>query len=209
MSRYTGPSCKKCRRLNEKMFLKGSKCYNNCVVDRQKASRDNKFSGRRKKTSDYAKHLREKQIARFSAQICEAQFKRFYSMATKVKGQTGESFLKFLEIRLDNIVRRMGFAVSLKAARQMVNHGDVKVNGKEVSIPSYILKPGDTISVDSKIAERFIIKQGLEHADKGALRPSFLSFNPETLTGKVERWPDRSEVSIKVDEQLIVEYYSK
>ena len=208
MSRYTGTSCKRCRRLNEKMFLKGSKCYNNCVVDRSKMTKDVKFSGRRKKVSDYGKHLREKQIARFSAQICEAQFKRFYSMATKVKGKTGESFLKFLEVRLDNIVRRMGFAVSLKASRQIVNHGHIKVNGREMSIPSYIVKPGDLVSVNPKYAENTIVKQGLEHAEKNA-RPSFVSFNPETFTGKLERWPDRSEISIKVDEQLIVEYYSK
>jgi len=210
MSRYTGPSCKKCQKISQKMFLKGTKCFTNCLVDRQKAVKEKRFtSGPRNKQSDYAKHLREKQIARLTAQIGETQFKRFFTKATKDKGQTGQALLRFLEIRLDNMVRRMGFAVSLKAARQLVNHGHIKVNGRCVDIASCMLKVGDEVSIDSKTAETVLVKQGLEHAEKTAQRPSFVSWNAATKTGKLVRMPDRAESSISVDEQLIVEFYSK
>ena len=214
MSRYTGPSCKKCRKVSQKLFLKGSKCATNCIVDKkQKASRDKKFSsggpGGMKKMSDYGKHLREKQIARLMAQVTEAQFRRFFDKASKDKGKTGEALLRFLEVRLDNITRRLGFAISMKAARQLVNHGHVLVNGRQVDIPSFLVKPGDTVSVDAKAVVSPAVKLGLDHADKSAPRPSFLSWDPATVTGKMVRWPDRGEVSISVDEQLIVEFYSK
>ncbi|MEI7527404.1 MAG: 30S ribosomal protein S4 [Elusimicrobiota bacterium] len=210
MSRYTGPSCKKCQKLSQKMFLKGTKCFTNCLVDRQKAVKEKRFtSGPRNKMSDYGKHLREKQIARLTAQIGETQFRRFFTKATKDKGQTGEALLRFLEVRLDNIVRRMGFAVSLKAARQLVNHGHIKVNGRCVDIASCLLKPGDEVSIDPKALDTVLVKQGLEHAEKTAQRPSFISWNAATKSGKLVRWPDRAESSISVDEQLIVEYYSK
>ncbi len=212
MSRYTGPSCKKCRKISQKMFLKGTKCYTNCLVDRaQKAEKEKRFGGggRPNKMSDYGKHLREKQIARLTAQVSEAQFKRFFAKASKDKGQTGVALLRFLEVRLDNIVRRLGFAVSLKAARQLVNHGHIKVNGRCLSIPSAMLKPGDEVGIDSTGAETALVKQGLEHAEKTTQRPSFLSWDSGSKTGKLVRWPDRAESSISVDEQLIVEFYSK
>lgn len=210
MSRYTGPSCKKCQKLSQKMFLKGTKCFTNCLVDRQKAVKEKRFtSGPRNKQSDYGKHLREKQIARLTAQIGETQFRRFFTKATKDKGQTGEALLRFLEVRLDNIVRRIGFAVSLKAARQLVNHGHIKVNGRCVDIASCLLKPGDEVSIDPRTLDTVLVKQGLEHAEKTAQRPSFISWNAANKTGKLVRWPDRAESSISVDEQLIVEYYSK
>ncbi len=212
MSRYTGPSCKKCRKVNQKLFLKGTKCHTNCLVDRaQKAEKEKRFGGggRPVKMSDYGKHLREKQIARLTAQINEAQFKRFFNKASKDKGQTGAALLRFLEVRLDNVVRRLGFAVSLKAARQLVNHGHITVNGRCVSIPSYILKPGDEITINQKTAETALVKQGLEHAEKATQRPSFLAWDAGTKKGKLVRWPDRAESSINADEQLIVEFYSK
>ena len=212
MSRYTGPSCKKCRKVNQKLFLKGTKCHTNCLVDRaQKAEKEKRFGGggRPVKMSDYGKHLREKQIARLSAQVGEAQFKRFFNKASKDKGQTGAALLRFLEVRLDNVVRRLGFAVSLKAARQLVNHGHITVNGRCVSIPSYILKPGDEITINQKTAETALVKQGLEHAEKATQRPSFLAWDAGTKKGKLVRWPDRAESSINADEQLIVEFYSK
>jgi len=211
MSRYTGPSCKKCTKVNQKMFLKGTKCHTNCLVDRaQRAEKEKRFSGGRpNKMSDYGKHLREKQIARLTAQVSEAQFKRFFAKASKDKGQTGAALLRFLEVRLDNIVRRLGFAVSLKAARQLVNHGHVKVNGRVLSIPSAMLKPGDEVTIAQKTAEIVLVKQGLEHAEKTTHRPSFLSWDAGSKTGKLVRWPDRAESSINADEQLIVEFYSK
>ncbi len=212
MSRYTGPSCKKCRKLNQKLFLKGTKCHTNCAVDKaQRAEKEKRFSsgGRPNKMSDYGKHLREKQIARLSAQVNEAQFRRFFSKAAKDKGQTGAALLRFLEVRLDNVVRRLGFAVSLKAARQLVNHGHVKVNGRVLSIPSAMLKPGDEVTINQKTAETALVKQGLEHAEKTTQRPSFLGWDAGSKTGKLVRWPDRAESSINADEQLIVEFYSK
>ncbi|HAT71209.1 MAG TPA: 30S ribosomal protein S4 [Elusimicrobia bacterium] len=211
MSRYTGPSCKKCKKVGQKMFLKGTKCHTNCLVDRaQKAEKEKRFSGKRpNKVSDYGKHLREKQIARLTAQVTEAQFKRFFVKASKDKGQTGSALLRFLEVRLDNIVRRLGYAVSLKAARQLVNHGHINVNGRCLSIPSAMLKPGDEVSINAGTAETVLVKQGLEHAEKASYRPSFLSWDAGAKKGKLVRWPDRAESSISADEQLIVEFYSK
>ncbi|MHB0996766.1 MAG: 30S ribosomal protein S4 [Elusimicrobiales bacterium] len=212
MSRYTGPSCKKCTKVSQKLFLKGTKCHTNCQVDKaQRAEKEKRFGGggRPVKMSDYGKHLREKQIARLSAQVTEAQFKRFFTKASKDKGQTGSALLRFLEVRLDNITRRLGFAVSLKAARQLVNHGHIKVNGRVLSIPSAMLKPGDEVTINQKTAETALVKQGLEHAEKTTQRPSFLSWDAGTKTGKLVRWPDRAESSISADEQLIVEFYSK
>jgi len=212
MSRYTGPSCKKCTKVSQKLFLKGTKCHTNCQVDKaQRAEKEKRFGGggRPNKQSDYAKHLRQKQIARLTAQVTEAQFKRFFDKASKDKGQTGAALLRFLEVRLDNVVRRLGFAVSLKAARQLVCHGHISVNGRCVDIPSVILKPGDEIAINSKTAETVLVKQGLEHAEKTTQRPSFLSWDAGTKKGKLVRWPDRAESSINADEQMIVEYYSK
>ncbi|HNT96969.1 MAG TPA: 30S ribosomal protein S4 [Elusimicrobiales bacterium] len=213
MSRYTGPSCKRCRKKGTKMFLKGAKCTANCVVDREKAAeKGRKFGGGGKfqpKMSDYGKHLKEKQIARYTAQVNEAQFRRFFAKASKEKGQTGTALLRLLETRLDNIVRRLGFAASLKAARQLVNHGHVKLNHRTVTIPSCLVKPGDSVAVSQKTAETPLVKMGLESADKANSRPSFLAYDPASLTGKLLRWPDRAEMSINVDDQLIVEFYSK
>ena len=212
MSRYTGPSCKKCTKVSQKLFLKGTKCHTNCQVDKaQRAEKEKRFSsgGRPNKMSDYGKHLREKQIARLTAQVTEAQFKRFFAKASKDKGQTGAALFRFLEVRLDNIVRRLGFAVSLKAARQLVNHGHVSVNGRVLSIPSAMLKPGDEVTMNPKTAETVLVKQGLEHAEKASYRPSFLAWDAGAKKGKLVRWPDRAESSISVDEQLIVEFYSK
>jgi small subunit ribosomal protein S4 len=177
----------------------------------QRAEKEKRFGGggRPNKMSDYAKHLRQKQIARLTAQVTEAQFKRFFDKAAKDKGQTGAALLRFLEVRLDNVVRRLGFAVSLKAARQLVCHGHIIVNGRCVDIPSVILKPGDEIAINSKTAETVLVKQGLEHAEKTTQRPSFLSWDAGTKKGKLVRWPDRAESSINADEQMIVEYYSK
>ncbi len=208
MSRYTEASCKKCRKLGQKLFLKGYKCRTNCVFD--KINRDaQKSKSRPKKMSDYGKHLREKQIARISNHIGEAQFRRFFAMASKAKGKTGETLLRLLELSLQNVVRRAGFSESIKMARQIVSHGHIKVNGKVVNIPSYIVKENDEISLDPRLAEKVAVKQSIENADKTSSRPSFISYNPENFTAKIVRIPDRSDVSTNVNEQLIVEFYSK
>lgn len=206
MSRYLQPVCKRCRRLNQKLFLKGYKCFTNCVMDKNSGEKTKIVAT---KKSDYAMHLREKQIARLSLQMNEAQFKRFFSIASRTKGKTGETLLRLLEMRLDNIVRRAGFCDSIKMARQLVNHGHVKVNNRCIDIPSYIVREGDEISLAPHILEKPIVKQSLENTEKASLRPSFISYNPQTFTAKIVRNPDRSEFSTKVNEQLIVEFYSK
>jgi len=202
--KYTEAVCKRCRSLNEKLFLKGDKCFSNCILERRKSSI------KQKKLSDYGKHLREKQILKYSYLMNEAQFRRFFDIASKAKGRTGETLLKLCEMRLDNIVRRIGYALSIKTARQLVYHGHIKVNGKVVRIPSYILKEGDEVSLSSpSLLENVSIKHSLEVTDSNASRPSYMVYNPETKSAKIVRIPERSELSSKVNEQLIVEFYSK
>jgi small subunit ribosomal protein S4 len=202
--KYTEAVCKRCRSLNEKLFLKGDKCFSNCILERRKSSI------KQKKLSDYGKHLREKQILKYSYLMSEAQFRRFFDIASKAKGRTGETLIKLCEMRLDNIVRRIGYALSIKTARQLVSHGHIKVNGKVVRIPSYILKEGDEVSLSSpSLLENISIKHSLEVTDSNASRPSYMVYNPETKSAKIVRIPERSELTSKVNEQLIVEFYSK
>ena len=212
MSRYTGPSCKRCRKAETKLFLKGVKCYHKCVLDRiSSTTRRGAYSVRKRrgKASEYSLRLKEKQKARRMAGMNEVPFKNLFVKASKTRGKTGETLLRFLEVRLDNIVRRLGFAVSLKAARQLVLHHHIRVNGKVVNISSYQLKPGDKVTLDSGVSEIVLVKQGLEETEKRSLRPSFLEYDAQTLTGKLLRWPDRTELSFPVKDQLLVEYYSK
>jgi len=214
MARYTGPSCKKCRKLDTKLFLKGSKCYTACVMERRAAKQvrpgghagGKSFKG---KKSEYAVRLAEKQCARHMIGMTEQPFRNVFARAEKMPGQTGESFLRFLETRLDNITRRIGFAVSLKAARQLVRHGQIKVNDKKVSIPSYQVKPGDKVAITAASAGTVGVQQSLEAAEKRSLRPSFVSYDAAAREGKLLRQPDRGEMSFPVKEQLIVEFYSK
>lgn len=209
MSRYTGPSCKKCRKLDCKLFLKGTKCYTNCVIDKLAAVTKRGGKVRKAKISEYGIRLQEKQKARLQSGMSEIPFKNMFDNAAKAEGQTGENFLRRLETRLDNVVRRLGFAVSLKTARQIVLHGYVTVNGKPVNVPSYQLRIGDKVTLANALGENVMVKQALTEAEKRNQRPSFLEYDAEKLTGKLLRWPDRAEMSYPVNEQLIVEYYSK
>lgn len=212
MSRYTGPSCKRCRKAETKLFLKGVKCYRKCVLDKiSSATKRGVYSvrKRRAKASEYSLRLKEKQKARRMVGMTEVPFKNLFVKASKTRGKTGETLMRFLEIRLDNIVRRLGFAVSLKAARQLVLHCHIRVNGTVVNISSYQLKPGDKITLDSGVSEIVLVKQGLEETEKRSLRPSFLEYDSQTMTGELLRWPDRTELSFPVKDQLLVEYYSK
>ncbi|MDR1684638.1 MAG: 30S ribosomal protein S4 [Elusimicrobiota bacterium] len=210
MSKYTGPSCKKCRKLSQKLFLKGAKCYSNCVMDKLAAVAKKGRGGPRKpKLSEYGVRLMEKQKAKFISGMTETPFANLFHKAGKATGQTGEQFLKYLETRLDNIVKRAGFASSLRSARQLVLHGHIKVNDKAVNVPSYQVKPGDKVTLVAKLADNVNVKQGLEDAQKRTLRPSFLEFDASKNTATLLRWPDRSESSYPVNDQLIVEHYSK
>jgi len=211
MSRYTGPVCKKCRKLETKLFLKGSKCYGNCVLDKENAGNPRKGGGKFRKTklSEYGVRLYEKQKARFQSGMSEIPFKNLFAKAAKMEGQTGEQFLRLLETRLDNVVRRLGFATSLKTARQLVLHGHVTVNGKAVKTASRQVKVGDKVALDASLAENANVKQGLNDIEKRGRRPSFLEYDAAKFTGKLLRMPDRAEMSYPVNEQLIVEHYSK
>lgn len=208
MARYTGPSCKKCRKLACKLFLKGTKCYTNCVMDKLSAVKKGK-APRRAKLSEYAIRLQEKQKAKFISGMMEVPFANLFTKATKATGQTGVQFIKYLETRLDNIVKRAGFATSLRLARQIVLHGHIKVNDKVVNVPSLQLKLGDKVTLDARLANNVNVKQALEDAEKRTLRPSFLEFDASKLTVTLLRWPDREESAYPVNDQLIVEHYSK
>ncbi|MBI4249547.1 MAG: 30S ribosomal protein S4 [Elusimicrobia bacterium] len=208
MARYTGPVCRLCRQEQMKLFLKGEKCYTHCVLDKNPAP-PGPPPKRRKKMTEYAMRLREKQKLRRIFGLTEGPFKRIYFKAAKTKENTGDQFLRLLEVRLDNTVRRLGFAASLKTARQWVSHGHVQVNGRTVYIPSFVLKPGDRVRLSPKLKDNMAVKVGLDGVARRGTRPSFLEFEEATLTGKLLRWPDRSEISAPVQEHLIIEHYSK
>ena len=178
-------------------------------MDKLASVKKGKGAPRKAKLSEYGVRLYEKQKARFMSGMTEVPFANLFDKATKATGQTGEQFLKYLETRLDNIVKRTGFATSLRTARQLVLHGHIKVNDKVVNVPSYQVKVGDRVTIDAKLAASVTVKQGMEEAEKRALRPSFLQYDASKNTATLLRWPDRSESSYPVNDQLIVEHYSK
>ena len=208
MARHIGPVCRLCRREQVKLFLKGDKCYTKCVLDKRQTT-PGMAKPQRGKPSEYAVRLREKQKLRRLVLMTERPFERLYERATKATGKTGEALLRYLECRLDNVVRRMGLATSLKTARQFVFHGHVKVNGKRVNIPAFEVTPGDVIQLDPALKENVNVKLSLDTATRKGVRPSYLELDEATLTGKMVREPARDEISFPVTEQLIVEYYSK
>lgn len=209
MARYSGPVCKLCRRENVKLLLKGERCLNKCPIDKKK---DVKKTGSRrysKKISEYGRRLREKQRAKLYAGMLERQFRKYFRKAETMKGLTGENLLLLIEMRLDNIVRRLGFASSLSSARQLVCHGHVLVNGRRVDIPSYQVRPGDTISLMESMHENIMFKQSIENMTKRKNIPLWLELHAGEAKGKVLKYPAREEMSVPVEEQLIVELYSK
>ena len=206
MSRYTGPVCKICRREGMKLFEKGEKCYTEkCEVEKRNYPPGVHVETRTKVT-EYGIRLREKQKVKRLYGLTENQFKRFFVMAEKTKGVTGTNLLVFLERRLDNMVYRLGFAVSRKEARQVVSHSHVSVNGKTVNIPSYLVREGDAINVRHK--ELPSVKNALESVVRRGL-PSWLELDKEAMTGKIRLLPTREDISVPIKEQLIVEYYSR
>lgn len=208
MARYTGASCRLCRREGEKLFLKGERCYTNkCAVSRRTYA-PGQHGQSRKKQSEYGLQLREKQKARRFYGILESQFRKYFEMATKRKGVTGENLLQILESRLDNVVYRLGLATSRPEARQLVRHGHFSVNGKKVNIPSYLLEPGDVIAVRDNFKDSPKLKEILDIAG-GKTVPKWLEFDAENLVGKVVTLPAREDIDLPVSEHLIVELYSK
>ncbi len=208
MSRYIESVCKLCRREQTKLFLKGDKCYTKCVLEKRPTT-PGMAKPQRGKPSAFAIRLREKQKLRRLISMNERPFERLVAEASKAREASGDHLLRALELRLDNVVRRMGVATSLKTARQLVKHGHVKVDGRTVSIPSYPVKPGQTIALTPKLKENVGVKLSLDTSKRISGRPTFIEFNEEQMTAKLTRIPERTEMSFPVTEQLIIEYYSK
>ena len=208
MARYTGPSCKLCRREGCKLFLKGEKCTSGkCAFD-HRSTAPGQHGANRKKVSEYGVHFREKQKARRYYGVLESQFVRYYEMAEKREGVTGENMLSILETRLDNAVYRMGMAASRKEARQLVLHGHFTLNGKKVTVPSLLLKVGDVIAVKEASRSSEKIKALAETAATVVV-PKWLEVNASDLTAKMIALPAREDIDFPFTEQLIVEHYSK
>lgn len=208
MARYTGPSCRTCRREGEKLFLKGARCYTDkCAVTRRQYA-PGQHGQARKKLSEYGVQLREKQKAKKFYGVLESQFRGYFEMASKTKGMTGENLLKILETRFDNVVYRLGYARSRSEARQLVRHGHFSINGIKVNIPSYIVKPNDTIEVREGSKGDEIFKDILEVTGSKVV-PEWLSADQENLKGSVVSVPAREDIDLSVQEHMIVELYSK
>ncbi|MEJ5299917.1 MAG: 30S ribosomal protein S4 [Thermodesulforhabdaceae bacterium] len=208
MARYTGPACRLCRRENMKLYLKGDRCYSDkCAYERRNYA-PGQHGKIRAKLSDYGLRLREKQKLRRIYGLTETQFKKYFKEAERQKGVTGTNFLILLERRLDNVVYRLGFAQSRAQARQMVRHGHFLVNGKSVDIPSYLLKPGDVVVVREKSRSLAVINEALEALPRRGVSP-WLELKREQYEGVFKTFPTREEIDIPVQEQLIVEFYSK
>jgi len=207
MGRYIGPVCRLCRREGVKLFLKGEKCITKCILDRRRKPPGQHGELRRKQT-EYGKRLREKQKLRRIYNVREEQFVRYFEMATKMPGNTGENFLQLLERRLDNVVYRLGFALSRNHARQLVVHGHITVNGRTVDIPSYLVDVGDVISVKEDMRDNPDVQRALEVRGEWTV-PKWLSRDTETLTGRVLSLPTRDQIDVPVDENLVVEFYSR
>ena len=208
MARYTDAVCKLCRREQQKLFLKGDKCYTKCVLEKRPGI-PGVAKPQRGKPSAFSIRLREKQKLRRMIQMNERPFERAVTNASAAREESGAALLRGLELRLDNIVRRMGVATSIKTSRQLVLHGHVKIGGKVVDIPSYPVKPGAVVSVNVKMKENVGVKLSLETSKKLNNRPAFLEFDETTLTAKVLRIPERTETSFPINDQLIIEYYSR
>jgi small subunit ribosomal protein S4 len=208
MSRYTGAVCKLCRREGKKLFLKGERCYTGKCAFERRAYAPGQHGQSRKKTSEYGLQLRAKQQARRYYGIQEGQFHKYFIMAEKKAGVTGENLLRICESRLDNVVYLLGWASSRNEGRQLVTHGHFKVNGKRVDIPSYLLKAGDVVSIKEKSQDSEKFKAVLE-TNSGRPVPTWLERDNDALTGKVINLPDREQIEAPVEEHLIVEFYSK
>ena len=208
MARYTGPVCKLCRREGEKLFLKGAKCYSEkCpVVDRNFVP--GQHGKGRKKTSEYGLQLRAKQKARRYYGVLENQFHHYFELAERKTGVTGENLLRILESRLDNVVYRLGWANSRAEARQLVVHNHFTLNGKKVNVPSLLVKAGDIVALKAGSRDSVKIKEILE-ANDGRPTPTWMDLNKETLEAKIVNLPSREEIDAPIEEQLIVEFYSK
>jgi small subunit ribosomal protein S4 len=209
MARYRGPVCRLCRREGEKLFLKGERCQTEkCAIERRAYAPGQHGRDRRLRITPYGLQLREKQKARRIYGIMERQFRNYFQAAARMPGVTGENLLRILESRLDNLVYRMGFAPSRKSARQLVLHGHFTVNGRKVSVPSYQARPGDVVSVREDSRNLPLI-QGTIESRGGRDLPDWLESNTRTLKGRFLRLPSRDAIPTTIQENMIVELYSK
>ena len=208
MGRYTGPKWRIARRLGINIYVGEEKSQKGKSILDRRPYAPGQHGRSRRKISYYGRQLMEKQKVKFYYGIREGQFRRFYEMAERMRGQTGENLLKLLESRLDNVVYRLGFGKSHRHARQLVVHGHILVNGKKVDRPSYLVKPGDVIEVKEKSRDIPQIKEGIELAQRRGI-PSWLELDAENFRGVVKAEPTREEIEIPIEEHLIVELYSK
>ncbi|MGM0501345.1 MAG: 30S ribosomal protein S4 [Bacillota bacterium] len=209
MARYNGPVCRLCRREGEKLFLKGERCYTDkCAIDRRPYAPGDHGQGRRRKLSEFGVQLREKQKVKRIYGVLESQFSRYFEKAEHQPGVTGDNFLQILESRLDNVVYRLGFATSRNEARQFVRHGHIKVNGRRVDIPSYQVETGDKIVVKDSSKDMKRMGEIVEF-NEAQEAPSWLETNLDQLEGKVLGEPVRDDIDLPIQEQLIVEFYSR
>jgi len=209
--RYLGPSCRQCRREVTKLFLKGTKCFTEkCPVERRPYApgQHGQSTARRRKSSEYAKQLREKQKIKRIYGVSERQFRNTFDRVTTLPGITGHNLLAALESRLDNMVYRMGFAASRKAARQLIRHRHVEINAKTVDVPSYLVRPGEEVRVREKSREQVSILAAMEQSTRGAPL-AWLAVDRDTFSGRMLERPQRANIPIAAQEQLVVELYSK
>jgi small subunit ribosomal protein S4 len=209
MARYNGPVCRLCRREGMKLFLKGERCYmEKCAIEKRNVPPGQQGKARKAKLMGYGLQLREKQKVKRTYGVLEKQFRRYFESADRQRGITGETLLQLLERRFDNVIYRLGLATSRPQARQLVRHGHFFVNERKVTIPSYSLGVGDTVTVHKNSAKKVSIQHAIEEV-KGRGIPDWLTFDGEKLSGKVSSLPTREQINLVVQEQLIVELYSK
>ncbi|WP_263415709.1 30S ribosomal protein S4 [Terriglobus albidus] len=209
MARYTGPVCRLCRRDGMKLFLKGPKCFSDkCPIEKRNFAPGQHGRDRKAKIVGYGLQLREKQKAKRIYFTLEGQFREYYEKASRRTGVTGDLLLQQLETRLDNVAYRLGFAISRRQARQVVRHGHVTVNGRKVNIPSYQVKVGDVVEIRENAKKLTLLETAKDFAS-GQTQAAWLEINRDNFSGKVIALPKREDIQIPVNEQLIVELYSK
>ena len=209
MARYVGPVCRMCRREGMKLFLKGERCYaEKCAIEKRNVPPGQHGKGRRARLAGYGLQLREKQKVKRMYGVLEHQFRRYFEVADRKRGITGETLLQLLERRLDSVVYRLGLATSRPQARQLVRHGHFLINGKRTDVPSYSVRAGDVVSVRATSTKNLSIQHAMEEV-KGRGIPEWLEFDAEKMTGRFASLPTRAQINLPVQEQLIVELYSK
>ena len=209
MARYVGAVCRLCRREGMKLFLKGERCYTEkCAIEKRNFPPGQHGKTRKAKLAGYGVQLREKQKVKRIYGVLEDQFRRYFEAAERQRGITGETLLQLLERRLDNVAYRMGLATSRPQARQLVRHGHLQVNGRKVDVPSYSVRVGDVVSVRQTSQKDAAVQHALEEV-KGRGVPEWLSFDAERMSGRIMSLPTREQINLPVQEQLIVELYSK